>query len=109
MHKKIVLLLFFSISFKTFAHCPTSFKPENACFYLDQNIIYVYDHKFEHNGPYKDLKESSLESIRTDGKVIKFSRIARGVFKIDSAITLKTVDIDILNAKKKIALKLNID
>ena len=109
MHKKIVLFLFFAISLEVFAHCPTNFKPENVCLYLDQNIIYVYDHKFEHNGPYKDFLESYINSLKVDGKLVKFSRIARGVYKIDSIVNLKTVDIDMLNAKKKVLLKLTID
>jgi hypothetical protein len=76
---------------------------------LDQNVIFVYDQKEKHSGPYKDFKESSFESIKSNGQSLKFSKIARGVYRIESAQPLKTIDIEILNAKKKIPLNLTID
>lgn len=106
MIKNTIAFLLLMASATAGAHCPTSFKPENVCLMLDENVIFVYDHKAEHNGPYKDFKESTIESVKVDGQSLKFSKIARGVFRIDSARPLKMVDIEIMNAKKKISLRL---
>lgn len=109
MIKKSIILLLLSASLTVGAHCPASFKPENVCLMLDQNIIFIYDQKGEHNGPYKDFAKSSIESIKSKGTPVKFSHTSRGVYKIDSTQALKSVDIEILNANKKIPLKLTAD
>jgi hypothetical protein len=106
MIKKITAFLLFTATATVGAHCPTAFKPETACLMLDQNVIFVYDQKDKHDGPYKDFKESSIESVKFNGQPVKFSRIARGVFRIEFTQPLKTVEIEIMNAKKKIPLKL---
>ena len=100
-----VLVLLVSISAN--AHCPVSFKAENACFMLSENVIYVYDHKAEHNGPYKDFKDSTLSNVKYEGNPIKFNRVARGVYRLDFNKSLKVIEIEITNAKKKAVLKLS--
>ena len=107
MTKKLIAFLLILFSASAGAHCPTHFQPENICLMLDQNIIYIYDQKGEHNGPYQDLKASSLESVKADGLTLKFSHADRGIYKIDSAVVLKSVNLEVMNAKKKIALKLS--
>ncbi|MDD4973790.1 MAG: hypothetical protein PHY93_05535 [Bacteriovorax sp.] len=109
MIKKSFIFLLLVATANAGAHCPTAFKLENICMMLDQNVIFVYDQKEKHSGPYKDFKESSFESIKSNGRPLKFSKIARGVYRIESAQPLKTVDIEMMNAKKKIPLKLTID
>ena len=59
MVKQFIIILLITASVSANAHCPSHFKPENVCFMLDQNIIYIYDSKGEHNGPYQDLKEKT--------------------------------------------------
>ncbi|MBC7537602.1 MAG: hypothetical protein H7281_02180 [Bacteriovorax sp.] len=106
MIKKTIALLLLTAAATAGAHCPTAFKPETACLMLDKNVIFVFDQKDKHDGPYKDFKESSIESVKSNGEPVKFSRVARGVYRIEFAQTLKTVEIEIMNAKKKIPLKL---
>ena len=106
MLKQVIAIFIFTASVNASAHCPATFKPEQVCLMLDQNVLYIYDHKAEHNGPYKDLK-SSLLSIKVDGKVVTFSRAARGVFKIESKSKLKAIDLEILNGKEKVNLKVS--
>ncbi len=106
MIKISYILLFALLSNNVLAHCPSSFKPENVCLMLSENVIYIYDHKLEHNGPYKDLNKSSLSDIKSDGQSYKFSRLARGVYKIDSDKFLKKVLVELTNENKKISVNL---
>jgi hypothetical protein len=106
MLKKSFALLILLNSINAFAHCPLVFKAENACLMLDQNIIYVYDVKAEHNGPYKDFKDSSIASVKSEGNNLKVDRVARGVYKINTEKFVKIIDIELLNNKKTVKLKL---
>ena len=90
------------------AHCPTMLKAEKTCFMLDQNVLYLYDHKAEHNGPYKDLKTSKIESIKSVGKDIKFEHPSRGIYKLFGS-NLTKVDIEIVTAGKKEILQVQIE
>jgi hypothetical protein len=107
MYKKAILFLVLITSVEAFAHCPTPFKPEGVCLMLSENVIYFYDHKGEHNGPYKDLQKSTLESVKSNGIALKYSKVARGIYRVVSEKILKQVDIEIINEKKKTSLKLN--
>lgn len=107
--KKTIAFLFLVTSASALAHCPTPFKPENVCLMLDQNVIFVYDHKLEHDGPYKDFKESSIATVKVKGTPVKFSRVARGVYRIESAQVLNAIEIEMINGKKKATLKLSKD
>lgn len=74
------------------AHCPATLKEEKLCFMLDQNLLYAYDSKLEHNGPYKDFEKATLVGIKNkQGSPLKFSKVARGIYKIDSAVQEKMV------------------
>ena len=106
--RTILFVLLANISLAS-AHCPVSFKPENACLMLDQNDIYVYDRKGEHNGPYKDLAAGTILSISAAGKPIKFARVARGIYRLESANPLKMIEIEMNNAGKKQLVKLSKD
>lgn len=83
--KNSVILFFFSLPFSLpgvlLAHCPASLKEETACFMLEKNLVYVYDQKVEHNGPYKDLT-AELKFVDSNGKTLAHERVARGIFKI---------------------------
>lgn len=82
-----------------YAHCPSAIKEESVCLMLEDNMLYIYDNKLEHNGPYKDLSKSSIESIKTmDHKKLDYKKIARGIYKFQSA-----------TKEKKILLEVNID
>lgn len=91
------------------AHCPTMLKAEKVCFMLDQNVLYLYDHKVEHNGPYKDLMKSKIESIKSDGKDVKFDHPSRGIYKIIADKTLTKLDLEISTAGKKETLQVQIE
>lgn len=111
MFKFILTLLLLGNSLSALAHCPINFKPEKVCLMLDQNVIFVYDEKIPHTGPYKDFAESSILAVKTEGKEVKFSRVSRGIYRIEYAQMLKTVDLMMVNGKKKekSKLTLNID
>ena len=106
MVKQFIIILLITASVSANAHCPSHFKPENVCFMLDQNIIYIYDSKGEHNGPYQDLKESTILSIKAEGKPFRFSHLARGLYKIDSNKQVANLELEIQNSKKKFIQKL---
>ncbi|MDO9181976.1 MAG: hypothetical protein Q7U04_06190 [Bacteriovorax sp.] len=106
MPKKLILLAIFMTSLSAGAHCPASFAPEKLCLMLDHNIIYIYDHKAEHNGPYKDFVSSKLLGGKSKQSSLNISRIAKGVYKIESAEILKSVELEVENAKKKTVIKL---
>jgi len=106
MLKKSLALFILMNSINVFAHCPLVFKAENACLMLDQNVIYVYDAKAEHNGPYKDFKDSAILMVKSEGSSLKVDRVARGIYKITSEKSLKVIDLEILNKKKKVNFKL---
>lgn len=94
-------LFLFLLSINAYAHCPSSFKPEKVCLMLDQNVIFIYDEKLEHNGPYKDLTNSSIESVKSDGKEVKFARVSRGVYRIEDSKALKAIDVIVIKEKIK--------
>lgn len=52
---------------------------------LDDNLVYVYDNKLEHNGPYKDFTKSQVLGFKSaKGEKLDYSKIARGIYKINS-------------------------
>lgn len=107
MIKKYFAIFAFIASSQAGAHCPALYKIETACFMLEQNVIYIYDEKIKHSGPYKDLA-AILESVKSEGADLKFSRIARGVFKIDHPTMVKSVDMILAESKAKNAKKINL-
>ncbi len=85
-----------------YAHCPSSFKEEKVCLMLDDNMLYIYDSKLEHNGPYKDFNKAQVEFIKTlDNKNLEFKKIARGIYKFQSAIKEKKIVIALIIGSKK--------
>jgi len=109
MITRLITILLIAASATANAHCPSHFRPENICFMLDQNIIYIYDKKADHNGPYQDLKESTIFSIKAEGKPLKFSHLARGLYKIDSIKQITNLELEIQNSKKTFIQKLKIN
>lgn len=107
MIKKYIAALVLILSTESFAHCPAHYKAEKVCFMLDENIIYIYDEKVKHEGPYKDLA-GALESMKADGADLKFSRIARGIYKIDHKPVLNSVDLTLVDGKTKNAKRTNL-
>ncbi|MGZ3787795.1 MAG: hypothetical protein ACXVLQ_04690 [Bacteriovorax sp.] len=105
MLKKGLALLILLFSEALSAHCPNHFKEEKVCVMLDQNVIFIYDEKKEHNGPYQDLKSSSLEAVKSEGIPLKFQKVARGVYRIEYAKPLRAVDLELLHEKKKMNIK----
>ena len=89
--KKLLVLL--TIPFNSYAHCPASLKAEKVCFMLESNLVYVYDHKLEHNGPYKDLV-APVVFKNEKGEDLKTSKAARGIYKLESATPLNKVLIE---------------
>ncbi len=102
----ILLILSFTISTSE-AHCPALYSEEKVCLMLDGNLLYFYDHKLEHNGPYKDLSQGSIERILNSKKEeLRFSKMARGIYKIDSKENLASLEVEIKN--KKITQKITV-
>lgn len=102
----LIAVICLTTSTFAFAHCPSSFKEEKVCLMLDSNMIYIYDQKFEHNGPYKDFAKAELQAIKsTDGKKLEFKKIARGIYKFEAADKPKTVTVEVLLDKKKQDIK----
>jgi hypothetical protein len=104
------LAVFMLSALEARAHCPATLKEERVCFMLEKNLLYTYDSKLEHNGPYKDLEKASLLEVKdSNNGQLKFSRIARGVFKIDSPQTQKSIIAVFLNGKNKKEVKIRHD
>lgn len=96
------LLICLTTSSLAYAHCPSAFKEEKVCLMLDDNTLYIYDEKLEHNGPYKDFSKAHLESIKTlDNKKLEFKKLARGIYKFQSAVKEKNVVLEVSLDKKK--------
>lgn len=69
---------------------------------LDDNTIYIYDEKLEHNGPYKDFTKAQVESIKTmDNKKLEFKKLARGIYKFQSTNKEKNIVFAVTIDKKK--------
>ena len=95
----LICLLTTSVAF---AHCPSAFKEEKVCLMLDDNTLYIYDQKLEHNGPYKDLDKAMVVAIKAlDGKGLEFKKLARGIYKFESKVKEKTVVLEVSLDKKK--------
>lgn len=95
----ILCLLTTSVAF---AHCPSAFKEEKICLMLDDNMLYIYDQKLEHNGPYKDLEKASVVGIKTlEGKNLEFKKLARGIYKFEAPTKIKNVVLEVTLDKKK--------
>lgn len=82
------MLVVLTFSVNSFAHCPAAVKEEKVCLMFDGSMIYIYDHKFEHNGPYKDFVSTSISEVRNAGKEkLNFKKAARGIYKLDKPQT----------------------
>lgn len=89
-----------------YAHCPSAFKEEKVCLMLDDNTLYIYDEKIEHNGPYKDFLKAQVESIKTmDNKKLEFKKLARGIYKFQSTAKEKNILLEVSLDKKKKEIK----
>lgn len=106
MIKSLLFLLSLMVYSNAHAHCPGHFKPESVCLMLDQNIIYIYHQKFEHNGPYQDLKIRKILAIKNAGKNIEFTKKARGIYEIKSEKKLADIEVELADEKNKTVLKL---
>jgi len=96
------ILICLTTSSLAYAHCPSALKEEKVCLMLDDNMLYIYDEKLEHNGPYKDFLKAQVESIKTlDNKKLEFKKLARGIYKFQSAVKEKNVVIEVSIDKKK--------
>lgn len=102
MFKKSLATILLVSSLTVGAHCPQGFKPEKVCLMLDENVIFIYDEKLEHNGPYKDLATSSIDTIKSEGAELKFSRVARGVYRIEDKRPLKSLELVMVHGKEKV-------
>lgn len=105
--KALFALVLLTLSSGAFAHCPASYKPETACLMLDKNMVFIYDQKDEHNGPYKDLEKAEVSGFKSAaGKPLLFKKVARGIFKIESTETQKELTIVVTANKKKSEIKI---
>lgn len=73
---------------------------------LDDNMLYIYDQKLEHNGPYKDLEKAQVVAIKTvDGKKLDYKKLARGIYTFQAAEKYKNVVLEVMLDKKKKEIK----
>lgn len=78
--------------------------------WLDKNMLFIYDHKFEHNGPYKDLEKADVIALKNSkGEDLPFKKVARGIFKVESTDVQKTVTVVLTKDKNKSELKVSQD
>jgi hypothetical protein len=105
MKKFLILCILFSGQ-KALAHCPGHFSAESVCFMLDQNLVYVYHQKFEHNGPYQDLKDNKISAFKSHGKSLEYTKKARGIYEIKSDKKLVEIEIELTKDKNKTVLTL---
>lgn len=106
--KYITTLAALLLSTQAFAHCPSAYKAEKVCFMLDQNLLYIYDNKLEHNGPYKDFEKAELLAIKSDKNApLTYKKMARGIYKIEAAEIFKSIKIEVSSNKKKEEIKIN--
>ena len=104
MKIKIILTLIICIIFPSwcYAHCPSFVKEEKICLMLDNNTLYIYDSKLEHNGPYKDFVKTEINSIKTlDNQKLIFKKIARGIYKFEAKNNEKNVILEVTFEKRK--------
>lgn len=99
--KTIITLLSLTTSLTAFAHCPAHSKAQKVCFMLDDNKVYIYDEKLEHNGPYKDLN-SPLIFKDGNGKLLVSKKLTRGIYQIENKDQLKSV---LVEGPEKILVK----
>ena len=89
----LVIMVTLLLSAQSFAHCPAAVKEEKVCLMFDGSMVYIYDQKLEHNGPYKDFKSVAISEIKSvKNEKINFTKTARGIYKLEvpqtSAIVL---------------------
>lgn len=73
---------------------------------LDDNTLYIYDQKLEHNGPYKDLEKATVVGVKTlDGKNLEYKKLARGIYKFEAPTKYKNVVLEVMLDKKKKAIQ----
>lgn len=78
--------------------------------WLDNNFLFIYDHKLEHNGPYKDLKKAQVTGFKNKlGEELPFKKVARGILKIESTEIQKMVTVVLTKDKKNIELNVSKD
>ncbi len=98
MNLRHFLVISFSMSvlwsMSVHAHCPAVYGNEKACFMLDQNSLYIYDTKNEHNGPYKDIK-AEMKMMDEKGALLKYDRVARGIYKINLPGMIKKMSVEL--------------
>lgn len=107
-YKKLFLLaLGLCASSSVYAHCPSNIKEEKVCMMLDGNLVYIYDEKLEHNGPYKDLAKASVKGFKDEkGQAVKFTRVARGIYKLEANERLGAVMMTVQIEKKEKDIKI---
>ena len=106
MRHSVALLALILTSTQAFAHCPSSYKEEKVCFMLEKNLLYIYDNKLEHNGPHKDFEKADLVALKSpQGQKLDFKKVARGIYKIESAEILKNITVEVSLDKKKNDIK----
>lgn len=67
------------------AHCPTPVKEEKVCLMYNADLLYIYDQKSEHNGPYKDFVKAEIKAIKSfTGEKVDYKKIARGIYKMNT-------------------------
>ena len=106
MFKTLIFLINLLLISNALAHCPGHFAPEKVCFMLDQNLIYIYNEKFEHNGPYQDLKTYQVSHLKNADKKLEVTKKARGIFEIKSDKKLTEIEIELVKEKNRTVLKL---
>jgi hypothetical protein len=110
IQKTLLAMVLLISNTAAFAHCPAVYNAEHACMWLNKNMLYVYDHKSEHNGPYKDFKDAELTSIKSSaGSDLALKKIARGIFKLVASDLQKNVTVVLTADKSKIEIKVDHD
>lgn len=107
IQKLLLALVLLSLQAVALAHCPASFKEENVCMMLKKNTVYIYGHDFDHNGPYKDFAKAEMTALQNEkGQALPFKKLARGIYKLDTAEAQISLTAVVSLDKKKSEIKL---
>ncbi|MBC7713194.1 MAG: hypothetical protein H7177_07640 [Rhizobacter sp.] len=107
IQKIVLVLVLLSLQSVAFAHCPSTFKEEKVCMMLDKNMVFIYDHDVEHNGPYKDFVKADLTALKNEkGVALPFKKVARGIYKVDTTEPQTSLTAVVALDKKKTDIKL---
>lgn len=75
------------------SHCPLKIPNEKMCGMREENLLYFWSDKFEHNGPYQDFKLGKILNIFENNQLVTFKKVANGILKINTSLKSSKIEI----------------